>query len=459
MTLDMRITEFEQLRAPEPDEDEHSIAIRVYQDTFADRNKIAQPRCERADQDEDLMFCGLPNPFDRKTKGQKELERAAAVTVKEVQQKVFEAGDPHRQLQHPETEAAFTPWTANALLKDADLYKPVVNKDGSTTFTIVQVGLTDRDLTGNDGGSVKPYARTVEVTVPPGAINFRNCEFKFHNRKLLDEKDYLNMIERDKNRQTELTGSRELAFYTHGILTSAEAADTQALMLELTHGHPVVNVDWQAQPMPVDMDQSGLLEKRRLYENDRATAANSEPHFNALLDKTIEAIGAENTTMIAYSHGAMIDTRYLKHRADDGQPKLHAVILTHPDVPKNAPELVVWHSIFFPSGLLSQSADRSFVIGSTRDKPLKAGSLQDRNSPRLGNNADDTRTFIKWNGAMPVTESPRHDRQDNQHFVNYAAIAQLVHAEKDAAPKELQDKFNSASDKARWRWYKPAIKK
>lgn len=412
----------------------------------------------RSKDNDDEVFCSFTNPFERKSPAQKTAEQFATAVVKEVQQKLFELTEVDRQLEHPETEAAFTPWTEKALAKDADLYKPVKNPDGSTTYTIVLTGLSDRTMPGKNTDAVEPYMRKAEVTVPAGATNFRNCKVQYEPRQPLTEEDYTKQLERDKARQLELTGSKELAFYTHGILTSPDAADVQALMLELTHGHPVINIDWKARPMPADFSDKGVLDKQKLYQQERSTAADSGPKFDRLLDKSIDIIGAENTTMIGYSHGAMIDTRYLSHRADQEKPKLHSVVLTHADVPNNSAELVVWRNIFRPKGLLAESTERAFVIGSTKDFPLKVASLNDYNSPRLGNDDPGTRSLAVWAGAMPITERPRHDKKDAQHFVNYTAIAELMHAEKTDTTAQLQARYDKVSDQARWRWYKRAVK-
>ncbi len=50
------------------------------------------------------------------------------------------------QISGLDSEAAFTSFTKDALKRDADRFPPVRNANGSTTYTIEQFGLSDRDL-------------------------------------------------------------------------------------------------------------------------------------------------------------------------------------------------------------------------------------------------------------------------------------------------------------------------
>lgn len=360
-------------------------------------------------------------------------------SLPESQQQLIEQAQKER-LSDGELDMPFGPDTQKALMKDADLFPPVRNADGTTTYSVMQIGMTDRQ---SPDGAINRFSRRVDITVPPGAPSLSQCECVFNPRENIDEGKYNELLERSKKFSPDIT------LFTHGVSADAHSADQQALKMQLSTGRPVINVDWDANPAANGMDPvQGLV----AYKKDTAAAlrANNNPAFVSALDKTIENIGADNASMIGFSHGGMFDTRYLKHRVETNMPDLDTVILTHPDVPLGASEL--WYN--HKPRVLGDSADHTYVIGSRKDLALKMGSLVDhltekglKPENRLGNYGFLTRLFLKAAGAESIKEKTTGSL-GTQHFLNYAGLNELLRAG-DKPQDQVQNAFNSATDAAR----------
>jgi hypothetical protein len=343
-------------------------------------------------------------------------------------------------LQDPELNSPIDSRTLHALMKDAGEHPPVHNPDGSTTYTIVQAGLTDRP--GKREG-VDYYSRAVNVTVPKDNSSLNDCKFIFNPREIVTKDQYEKLIENDK------TANENIEFFAHGVSTSDVSSDRQALMLQLSNGRPTVNLDWNANPIGGKNPKDSL----NGYDQDTISAkrANDNMQFASAIDDTIKQIGAEHTSLIGFSHGGFFDTRYLDHRVAAGLPQLDTVILTHPDVPVGAPELRVSGK----AELLKDSAKHSYVIGGTSDLAMKMAVVASYLSPgtptyengnledRLGNNSDATRHLISAEGAIPITE---YDRENltTEHFLNCAGIRSILDGGSSSAG-QTQETYDSAT--------------
>jgi hypothetical protein len=345
-------------------------------------------------------------------------------------------------IQAAASESLVSDLTHRALMKDADLYPPVQNADGSTTYSINQVGITDR----NSAAGANFYSRKVDITVPAGTPTLDQCSFKFGDRQIITEAEYDELLKKDT------AGDREVDLYTHGVSCTDSSADRQALMLELSNGRPTVNIDWTANP-PEDMNPFKALIQ---YLRDTAAAkrANNNKTFVSAIDRTIEHIGAEHTGMIGFSHGAMFDTRYLKYRAQNHLPKLDTVILTHPDVPISASELFIGRK----PEVLRDSASHSYVIGSQNDLSLKMGEIvgylpggttfqNGKTEERLGSYSWQSRAMIAAEGADAIKERDE-PKIGTHHFLNLAGIAQLLDGD-NLSLAQLQTSYDRATDLSR----------
>lgn len=334
--------------------------------------------------------------------------------------------------------APFTDKTEKALMKDADLYPPIKNADGSTTYSIILAGITDR----SSSAGADYYSRKIDVTVPAGKLDLDDCSFIIGKREIIPEEKYTQLLKRDR------VGAEELDLFTHGVSCTQDCADKQAVMLELTNGRPTVNIDWSS-----SSPQSNPIKGIASYFQDTAAAlrANNNKAFESAIDNTIDHIGAEHTNMIGFSHGAMFDTRYLKHRVEDHLPRLDTLILTHPDVPVSAPELYPGNK----PALLRDSADRSFVIGSRIDVLLKLGAVagcipggttfeNGGSEERLGNNSAKSRSLIELEGAGAISESDDMSI-GTHHFLNFAGINELLESQ-NRSIKDVQGDYDRASD-------------
>ena len=347
-------------------------------------------------------------------------------------------------LNDKELEAPFGEITQKALMRNADQFPPVKNPDGSMSYTLLQIGMTDRE--SPDG--VNYFCRKVDVTVPAGAPSLGDCQFTFNDREMINEEKYNQLLEKEK------AWSKDISFFTHGVSTDARNADKQALKLELSNGLPTVNIDWTANPAKNEKDPAQSL-GQYLKDTVAAKRANDNAIFTGAIDKTIEKIGAENTSMIGFSHGGMFDTRYLKHRVSNHLPELDTVILTHPDLPIGSGEL--WNNS--KPRVIGEAAEHSFVIGSRRDWALRMGMIvshlpfghpahdSGNLEQRLGNYSFASRMFINLAGAKAVKEVNQEDL-GTHHFLNYAGINQLL-KDGELPFKQLQDKYNDATEHAR----------
>jgi hypothetical protein len=369
------------------------------------------------------------------------------------------------QVKGLDGEAKFSPYTADALKRDADKFPPKRNeKDGTTTYTIEQFGLTDRDL-AKDQNTAGHYKRLVTITVPDQAESLKDCKFEYQDRQNIDQREFNALVDRAQKRQYDLSAAtdakqeaaslvnipstvklprpKDMAFYTHGIRTGAEGADFQALALQLTHGHSVINVDWKS--TQASEEKIGVSEA---YEINRKGAAQSYGKFEKTLDDTISHIGAEHTDMIAFSHGAMFDTKYLWHSKDAHAPRLNEVIFTHPDVPIAVmPQPDKDGKFDERNRLYTCVSKNTHVIGSTADLAMTGAAYNDcvpstseswaeqfqekrrqmAIHARIGDGGNISRTLVAGSGGSYVMETIPVDKKDPyMHFINMNGISKLL---------------------------------
>lgn len=360
------------------------------------------------------------------------------------------------QVRQLDSEANFTRFTRNALNRDADRFPPRRNDlEGTTTYTLEQVGLTDRDLTPGDT-SADHFKRQVTITVPDHATTLKDCQFEFGDRTKIGVEEFDSLLDQAQKRQKELSNladpfnklqsPADMSFYTHGIRTGAEAADFTALALQLTTGQSVVNVDWDS--TPPSKETYGLTEA---YNLNRAGAAASYPRFEKELDAAIEHLGAEKTDMIAFSHGALFDTKYLQHRREIAAPKLSDVVFSHPDVPITTMQPRDGSNLLDANNrLYTNVALRTHVVGSRADLAMTGAAHHDCQSApegsslmekwsnhnrqmeinaRLGNGTDVCRTLVTGHGGTYILETIPAEKTDfTNHFVNMGGISTLLNA-------------------------------
>jgi len=358
------------------------------------------------------------------------------------------------QLSQLASEAAFTPFTQAALNRDADRFPPVRNaQDGTTTYTIEQIGITDRDLAPG-ATSAEHFKRLVNITVPDNATSLKECKFDYKDRQPIDAKQFEALVDHAQKRQSDLsdksainarlTDPKDVSFYTHGIRTGAEDADFMALALQLTNGHSVVNVDWKS--TAVRDETYGL---QAAYDINRRGAAESYPKFEKVLDQAISHIGADQTDMIAFSHGAMFDTKYLQHRKETNATLIDEVILAHPDVKCSAMAPTdATGKVADADRLYASVARHAYVIGATNDLAMSGAAWSDSESApkgssikekwafqnkqleihaRLGNGGEISRRLVAGHGGTYVMETTPQDKKDSlNHFVNMAKINSLM---------------------------------
>lgn len=367
------------------------------------------------------------------------------------------------QVSQLASEAAFTPFTQAALNRDSDRFPAVRNEnDHTTTYTIEQIGITDRNLQPGDTNA-EHYKRLVNITVPDSATSLKECKFTYKDRQTIDVKEFNALVDHSQKRQSELTASSavnarmtapdDMTFYTHGIRTGAEDADFMALALQLTNGHSVINVDWKS--TAVRDETYGLNEA---YDINRRGAAESYPKFEKALDQAISHIGAEHTDMIAFSHGATFDTKYLQHRKQISAPSIDEVVFAHPDVKCSIMAPVDATGKVANGEQLYASVSRSsYVIGTSSDLALGAAEWNDCESApkgskwgdsitfhnkqmeihaRLGNGTRISRNLVTGHGGTYVAETIPKDKKDAlNHFVNMGKINSLIN--KAAAETKL----------------------
>jgi hypothetical protein len=367
-----------------------------------------------------------------------------------------------KELSNKELEAGIDGETMKVLMKDADRWAPIKNDDGSTSYRIVQVGMTNRPIeAGETKTSGKFYTRTIDVRVPAGAGNLGECKYGFGDRREINEETFNRLLDRDRARLKEenMPGHNEVNLHAHGVFTYTNMADQEALLLQLTNGHPTVNVDWQAFPNTRDnphhySPNDKIVSSYLHYMEDRASAKVANAELEPLLDRTIDRIGAAQTTMIGFSHGGMFDTRYLRHRVDGNLPKVGAVLFAHPDVPVKTPELMVGKADGTLEGLLSAAASRSVVIGGRADLALLVASwLPGASGYRLGNDSASTRKIIEWNQGKPISEITKLDKKElDQHFLNYSGLASLENGDPRRSEEQMQQDFRRATEMGRRRF-------
>jgi len=357
------------------------------------------------------------------------------------------------QVENLDSESEFTAFTRNALGRDADRFPPVRNeREGTTTYTIEQFGLTDRDLEAGEN-TAEHYKRLVSITVPDAADSLDDCKFEYQDRQEIREEEFNDLISRSRVRQvglsftgpgqSRLPNSDDISFYTHGIRTAAVSSDFQALALQLTSGHSVVNVDWKS--TPPSEEKLGLCDA---YNAERNGAAESYHRFEPALDAAINLIGAENTNMIAFSHGAMFDTRYLQHRKASGAHQLNQVIFSHPDVPiSTMPQPGPDGKVAVADQLYANVARDTFVIGSPVDLAMTGAAYNDcppsqsegwveqlrekqremAKHARIGNGGKVSRDLVEGSGGKYIMETIPTDKKDaTNHFINMSVINGLV---------------------------------
>jgi len=361
------------------------------------------------------------------------------------------------QLNEMNDEARFSIYTKDALLRDADKFPPVRNQaENTTTYQMELFGFSDRDI-AEGANEAQAYKRLVTVTVPDGAGSIKDCKFEFQDRRNIEQKELNELISRAQQRQVDMANSsdtehklprpNDLAFFTHGIRTAGVSSDLYALSLQLTSGHSVVNVDWKSVP---PSEETGF-DMEQKYNDERNRAAKSYQRFEKLIDETIEQVGADRTTIIAFSHGAMFNTRYLQHRKASGSEQLNHVIFSHPDVPcRTLPQPGADGMVPAESRLFSCVAKQTHVIGSPADLALIGAAKNDEPRvegrsklshylkgtdeayARIGNGAKISRNLVEGSGGTYVIETQKGEKKDLMcHFINMQSIGELM----NSAPK------------------------
>lgn len=330
--------------------------------------------------------------------------------------------------------------THKALMKDADLYPPVQNSDGSTTYTVVLAGMTDRAGRNN---SIDYYRRNVNITVPKDHQDLKDCKYNFGAREIINKEGYDKLLDRD------MAANPEMAVYAHGTSTEAKKSDNEALVVQLSTGRPTINLDWDAKQwsmfptiMPAEYAQDSIAAKN----------ANDNKGFEQAIDETIQKVGADHASMIGYSHGTLFETRYMAHRVGSKMAPLENIVFTHPDVPLGAPELQVNGK----PELFKDAARHSYVIGGKLDLNLKAAVplslpftpvFELGDEERLGDDSDKSRSLIVEEGAVPISERDR-TTFSTEHFLNFAGINQVLE-EADMQGNNEQSAFEAATDRGR----------
>ncbi|MCC7527757.1 MAG: hypothetical protein IT342_04505 [Candidatus Melainabacteria bacterium] len=361
------------------------------------------------------------------------------------------------QVASLDSEAEFSVYTRDALNRDAERFPPTRNdKAGTTTYTIEQFGLSDRDLAKGDN-TAAPYKRLVTITVPDAAASLKDCKFEYQDRQRIDAQEFNALVAGAQRRQMEQAATadaehrvpraEDMAFFTHGIRTAGVSSDFYSLALQLTNGHSVINVDWQS--TPPSEQKVGLAEA---YKLECQGAAQSYPKFEKALDDAVRLVGSDRTIMIAFSHGAMFDTRYLQHRKDAGSPVVGQVIFSHPDVKVSTlPQPDKDGKIDEGNRFFSCVAKKTHVIGSPSDWALLGAAVNDcepskSEDPverarhhsrqmeihsRLGSGAPICRNLVAGSGGTYVMETIPKDKRDfTKHFINMSGITGLINGER-----------------------------
>ncbi len=361
------------------------------------------------------------------------------------------------QVASLDSEAQFSVYTRDALNRDAERFPPTRNdKAGTTTYTIEQFGLSDRDLAKGETTAAH-YKRLVTITVPDAAASLKDCKFEYQDRQKIDAKEFNALVDGAQRRQMEqavdadaehrVPRSEDMAFFTHGIRTAGVSSDFYSLALQLTNGHSVINVDWQS--TPPSEQKVGLTAAYRL---ECQGAEQSYPKFEKALDEAVKLVGSDRTIMIAFSHGAMFDTRYLQHRKDAGSPVVGQVIFSHPDVKVSTlPQPDKDGKIDEGNRFFSCVSKQTHVIGSPSDWALAGAAANDYEPPksddpverarhtnrqieihsRLGNGAPICRNLVAGCGGTYVMETIPKDKRDfTKHFINMSGITGLINGER-----------------------------
>lgn len=372
------------------------------------------------------------------------------------------------QLSSMNDEAKFSVYTKDALMRDADRFPPVRNDaENSTTYSMELFGFSDRE-SSDPKLPAEPYKRMVTITVPDGATSIKDCKFEFQDRQKIEQRELNDLVTRAQIRQGEIAGAapaenklprpNDVSFFTHGIRTAEVSTDLYSLSLQLTNGHSVINVDWKSVP-PSEENGTDL---EQAYNNERKRAAESYPRFEKLIDETIKHVGADQTTIIAFSHGAMFNTRYLQHRKESGADLLNHVIFSHPDVPcRTLPQPGADGSIAPENRLFACVSKQTHVIGSTADMAMTGAAKHDEPRvegqwkithylkgtddayARIGNGARISRNLVEGSGGTYVIETQKGEKKDLMcHFINMESISELM----NGAPK-LKVAVGSAAEK------------
>jgi hypothetical protein len=293
--------------------------------------------------------------------------------------------------------------------------------------------------------------------MPAGIGNLGQLKVDFGDRKQISEDEFKQLLEHDRVRLKSPDSNNDVNLFTHGVFTYTTKADQEALLLQLTNGHPTVGVDWQSFPNtrehPNTISQDDLLWQSYLhYMEDRASAKSANVQLEPLLDRAISKIGAEQTTMIAFSHGSMFDTRYLRHRVDTGLPKVDTLLFSHPDVWNKTPELnVAGDHKHTSEGLLSAAASKAYVIGSSSDLALRFSSrLPGAGGERIGDDSALSRQIIASHHAVPVSEIVKPITTSlSQHFLNYSGIAEIENGDAKRPAPQIQSAYKAATEAGR----------
>jgi len=332
--------------------------------------------------------------------------------------------------EEPRLQCEFTQYARPYL----ERHEKVINEDGSVTYKVPMLGLTDRELPGHADPLVKFYRMEMLVSVPPNCSNLDKCVFSRGPREYLSEENFKAQLADLKQRED----GHPISLFSHGVFYDAGKSDVDAARTAIEQGGAAINVDWRSTPS--DDARKDMGER---YEQDREQAELREPAFERPLDVVVNTIGAENLNVVGFSRGCFLEMLYLSHRAEF-QPnvRFRSAILTHADIKQSEFKKYALSSDHQKQTLFNPFIDASnqtVFLSGKNDWALRYATT--KNDHGIGKaHIETNKKLVESANGIYAKEPISGHKGSAGHFINYKRVGELING------SPLTDKEKSYHD-------------
>jgi len=202
--------------------------------------------------------------------------------------------------------------------------KPTHEVNNTITYTVTQLGITNRPLPGYKKAGFNLFKTMAKVTLPSKLKNFDQCTVEFSQRLPIHQAAFNEELAAQLScLKWHIKTKGRLIFYSHTACNLAVSSDFEALRLSALKALPVLNVDW------LDID-GGWDVIWNPCSNLKPVRKKLETKLIHFLDRIVEQVCASRCDSFVNGRGSFLTTTYLPHRDQSQLPKLKKIWQANP---------------------------------------------------------------------------------------------------------------------------------